>query len=379
MSLIKLHTILKSAFKSKEEFAELPNGMSAHFMNLESDINYSTRKINSSINKDERKVIIENGQKENQQFKYTVVLPKEGASKNVIFLLHGLNERSWDKYLIWAWYLAKNSRKAVVMFPIAYHINRAPQIWGNPREMIYIAKERMLNYKDIENCSFANVALSLRMEHTPEMFPISGIQTYFDIVKLAMLIKSGHHPLFTQNTNIDFFAYSIGALLAEILLLANPDSLFSGQKAFLFCGGSTIDKMNANSKAIMDSRASQLLRQYILSEPIVDNEITLPIQMAPLLPKAWKIFRSMVNSKHHIKEREDEFTNLGSQIESIGLTKDKVIPPDAIRKTMGRCQELDFPFEYSHENPFPLTIASNMPDVEMAFKTVFDKAVDFLR
>ena len=80
-----------------------------------------------------------------------------------------------------------------------------------------------------------------------------------------------------------------------------------------------------------------------------------------------------------LKEREDEFTNLGSQIESIGLTKDKVIPPDAIRKTMGRCQELDFPFEYSHENPFPLTIDANMPDVEMAFKTVFDKAVDFLR
>ncbi len=377
--MIKLDAILKKAFRSKEEFAILPSDMVAHFMDLESDFSYRARPISGITTMDERKIITESGQNENQRFKYTVIVPNKKQSEDIIFLLHGLNERSWDKYLLWAWYLAKNSKKAVVMFPIAYHMNRAPQNWSNPREMINIVTQRKLNYKDVRNSSFANIALSLRMEHTPEMLPISGIQTYFDIIKLAMQIKSGHHPLFKQNTNIDFFAYSIGALLAEILLIANPDSLFSGQRAFLFCGGSTFDKMNPSSKAILDSRASQLLRQYILSEPIVDNEITLPIQMAPLLPKAWKIFRSMVNSKQHIKEREDGFTNMGSQIESIGLTKDKVIPPDAIRKTMGRCQELDFPFEYSHENPFPLTIAANMPDVEMAFKTVFDKAVDFLR
>ena len=105
------------------------------------------------------------------------------------------------------------------MFPIAYHMNRAPQNWSNPREMINIVKQRILNNKEVANCTFANIALSLRMEHTPEMLPISGIQTYFDIVKLAMMIKSGHHPLFKQNTNIDFFAYSIGALLAYTYIL----------------------------------------------------------------------------------------------------------------------------------------------------------------
>jgi len=377
--LIKLDAYLKKPFRSKEEFAILPSDMVAHFMDLESDFSYRARPISGITTMDERKIITESGQNENQRFKYTVIIPNKKQSEDIIFLLHGLNERSWDKYLLWAWYLAKNSKKAVVMFPIAYHMNRAPQNWSNPREMIKIVTQRKLNYKDVRNSSFANIALSLRMEYTPEMFLISGIQTYFDIIKLAMQIKSGHHPLFKQNTNIDLFAYSIGALLAEILLIANPASLFSGQRAFLFCGGSTFDKMNANSKAIMDSRAAYHLGKYIYSHPTMDNEISIPTQMEPLLPKAWETFRSMFNLNRHVKMRERGFAELGNRIESIGLTKDKVIPPDAIRKTMGRCQELDFPFEYSHENPFPLTIAANMPDVEMAFKTVFDKAVDFLR
>lgn len=379
MLLIKLHNLLKSAFRSNENSVQLPEGIGIHFLELQSDINCSVRQINSNITQDERKIISESGQTENQRFNYTVVVPTKKQSEDIIFLLHGLNERSWDKYLLWAWYLAKNSGKGVVMFPIAYHMNRAPQNWSNPREMIKMVKQRILNYKDVENSSFANIALSLRMEHTPEMLPISGIQTYFDIVKLTMNIKSGQHPLFKQNTNIDFFAYSIGALLAEILLIANPASLFSRQRAFLFCGGSTFDKMNPNSKAIMDSRAVHLLRQYILSQPSVDNEISIPMQMAPLLPKAWETFKSMVNSNQNINKRKDEFANLGSRIESIGLTKDKVIPPEAIRQTIGHGQELDFPFEYTHESPFPMNGKTNIYEVEKAFKSVFDKAVDFLK
>ena len=63
------------------------------------------------------------------------------------------------------------------------------------------------------------------------MFPISGTQTYFDLVKLCTEIKEGRHDL--TNTSVNIFAYSIGALLAEILPIANPASLFSGERAFL--------------------------------------------------------------------------------------------------------------------------------------------------
>src|SRR5665647_678572 len=46
---------------------------------------------------------------ENQSFSYPVFAPCRTESKKVILLLHGLNERSWVKYLVWAYDLAKNT------------------------------------------------------------------------------------------------------------------------------------------------------------------------------------------------------------------------------------------------------------------------------
>ena len=42
---------------------------------------------------------------ENRSFSYPVFTPGNTKSDKVILLLHGLNERSWVKYLVWA-YLA---------------------------------------------------------------------------------------------------------------------------------------------------------------------------------------------------------------------------------------------------------------------------------
>ena len=43
--------------------------------------------------------------------------------------------------------------------------------------------------------------------------------------------------------------------LAEIILMGNPDKLFSQSKLFMFCGGSVFSNMNGSSKLIMDSQA----------------------------------------------------------------------------------------------------------------------------
>ena len=65
--------------------------------------------------------------KENKSFYYPVFIPYGSAkSKSFILLLHGLNERKWDKYLYWAEYLTLNTGKPVVLFPLAFHINRSP-------------------------------------------------------------------------------------------------------------------------------------------------------------------------------------------------------------------------------------------------------------
>ncbi|NBB90561.1 MAG: hypothetical protein GVY23_05055, partial [Spirochaetes bacterium] len=108
---------------------------------------------------------------ENLRFRYPVFVPRraqssaagEGArapSGGAIILLHGLNEKSWLKYLPWALELAEKTGRPVILFPIAFHMNRAPGAWSNPREMIGVSRERRKLFPGVAASSFVNAALS---------------------------------------------------------------------------------------------------------------------------------------------------------------------------------------------------------------------------
>ena len=73
---------------------------------------------------------------ENNSFKYQMLVPR-GHSKvqKVILLFHGFNEKNWDKYLTWAQTICEKTKSAVVLFPIAFHMQRAPQNWSGKRKM----------------------------------------------------------------------------------------------------------------------------------------------------------------------------------------------------------------------------------------------------
>jgi len=145
---------------------------------------------------------------ENKSFVYPIFVPNNTTKSNeTILLMHGLNERNWNKYLTWAEYLCNTTGKVVILFPIAYHINRSPSSWSNPHylnEIYHIRKS--LNATD-RSISFANVALSERISENPHRFYSSGRQSLDDITRLVTEIKSGFHPLFEKQTHIDVFAY----------------------------------------------------------------------------------------------------------------------------------------------------------------------------
>ena len=68
---------------------------------------------------------------ENFSFEYPVFTPSgKFRQDKAILLLHGLNERNWDKYLPWAEFLCLHTGKPVILFPIAFHINRALVTWS---------------------------------------------------------------------------------------------------------------------------------------------------------------------------------------------------------------------------------------------------------
>jgi hypothetical protein len=364
---------LKSLFSQERSEIYIPESdIRIHNISFRSEL-----PLNDFMNENDRSI------SENSAFSYPVFSPKNPQSDKVILLLHGLNERSWIKYLTWASNLAELTDSYVILFPISFHINRSPDTWKDPREMIHLLKNRNSSLGEIDMSSFANIALSNRLTEDPKRFFKSGYQTVADIVRLASDVKSGNHPVVPKTSNINIFAYSIGAFLAEILMIGNPGNLFSSGKLFIFCGGSVFSNMRGASKFIMDKRAFDRVYNYYLfdfektikgNSPLTDYLNTSSVGMA---------FRSMIDLGRFRAFRENMLRKLRGQIRTITLSKDLIIPAKGVVATLGQFSKdslrvWDFPFSYSHENPFPVLASPLSKKVDYWFESVFSEAALFL-
>ena len=284
MEYTKTFNELKSIFNSENREISIPGSeIKIHNILFQSEITKGFSNVNDTTIS------------ENLSFSYPVFSPADIKSDKVILLLHGLNERSWIKYLVWAYYLAKNTGSYVILFPISFHINRSPSTWKDPRVMMNFMKDRNSALGKIDRSSFANVALSNRLTEDPMRFFKSGYQTSNDIVKLLSSVRDGKHELIPATDKFNIFAYSIGAFLAEIIMMGNPDKLFSESKLFILCGGSVFSNMQGSSKLIMDKAAFDKVYNYYLNEfeetltgksPLVDFLSSNQIGLA---------FRSMID------------------------------------------------------------------------------------
>lgn len=315
---------------------------------------------------------------ENFSFQYPVFTPINSTQEDkAVVLLHGLNERHWNKYLTWAEYIASNLQIPVILFPIAYHINRAPTAWADPRKMSDVFKLRKESYANDRSLSYANIALSERIDKEPIRFYLSGRQTLMDMTQLFETIKSGKHPLFKQGTDINIFAYSIGAFLAQIALLANYRKMFSSTRLFMFCGGSILNSMYGESRSILDKASFVKMKEYYLND--FANEKSFSCKKDDI----FDAFRSMIACDAFREERENLFSKLKNRIQAISLTKDIVVPYKGVVQALGKdnandiVKLQDFSFSYTHENPFPVHIEDKTA-LNSAFESVFSKATSFL-
>lgn len=321
---------------------------------------------------------------ENLRFTYDIIIPSgRNDFSTGIVLLHGLNERSWSKYLQWADYLAAHTGKPVILFPIAFHMNRSPSSWANPRLMKFWMEIRKKTIGTTSALSFANVALSNRLSDEPYRFYYAGRQTVNDLASLAKQILLGHHPLFQQGATLDFLGYSIGSFLAEILLMANPDDLFLSSRLFVFCGGSIFRHMYGTSRYIMDEKAYEHLLAYYCNDWFKPFKNDFDKNKGPD-DGLQQAFNAMISPDFFRKEREAFFKSRRNRIAGISLKKDQVMPYRGVEACMGKqnareCFELiDFPFEYTHENPFPLNERIDEQILENSFHRVFWRCASFL-
>ncbi|MDO9341682.1 MAG: DUF6051 family protein, partial [Bacteroidales bacterium] len=223
-----------------------------------------------------------------------------------------------------------------------------------------------------------------RLTEDPMRFFNSGYQTTLDIIKLLSTVRNGEHRIIPRSSNINIFAYSIGAFLAEIILMGNPENLFSESKLFIFCGGSVFSNMRGSSKLIMDSLAFDRVYSYYLND--FEKSITGKSSLVDFLrnSQVGMAFRSMIDLGRLKAFRENILKKLQSQIHSITLLKDTVIPSDGVVATLSSFNKSDivevwdFPYTYSHENPFPILDFPLCKKVDYCFERVFSEAQSFL-
>ena len=385
MHFQKIYTELKAQFKpgaERTDFAGSAVCCHAFRFNSSYPVDLHNGQTDSAIANNKIFEVPDESIIENQSFKYYIFTPGTKLKYDkAIILLHGLNERSWVKYLAWAFYLTKKTGHPVILFPIAFHMNRSPDAWGNPRMMQPLQYIRIQKYGNDPALTFANVALSERLTEDPLRFFTSGQQSAADLVNLCLQLRTGNHPLFNNEAETDVFAYSIGAFLAQILFIANPEGLFSNSKLFLFCGGAFFNEMNGVSKLIMDKMAFTRLRSFYIDELNVAQSGTLSRAETMSKTKLGQAFLSMLAPELMKDLRENRFREMNPYLKVIALKNDSVIPAKKVTDSLGNYTDveiLDFPFEYSHEMPFPLSKGIQLSMVDEAFEKVFFQASDFL-
>jgi hypothetical protein len=323
---------------------------------------------------------------ENRSFEFHIVQPK-GCSKTekVVFLFHGFNEKDWDKYLPWANAICLGTGSSVILFPIAFHMQRAPKYWSSKREMYLLSERRKERYPNIVHSTLSNVAISMRLHSMPQRFIWSGLQTYYDVIQLIEECRDGKHPFIASDFEYDIFAYSIGGFLAQILKLANYKDYFSRSKVCLFCSGATFNRLSPVSKFILDSEANVALYSFLI------EHFDKVLQKDPLINHyiqedhlEGKVFHSMLDYQKMRNFREGLLKKYEDQIYAVTLKKDAVIPTyevinalrGAYRDINIKVEEIDFDRDYSHENPFPVNQGSSV-QVEWDLLMVFDRICHF--
>jgi hypothetical protein len=317
----------------------------------------------------------------NSDFPYYLLIPGNSSGRGAIILLHGLNERSWNKYVQWGMRLATDTGRPVVLFPSAYHMNRSPRSWIDRHLMMPLVAARTALVPDTQLSTFVNVALSTRMSSSPQRFILSGYQTISDLKVLISAIREGTHPDLPGGGPVDVFAYSIGALATQVMMLSKPSILPEESRVMLFCGGSAFSLMNGTSKLIMDSRAFERLMTFYLEWP-GDSRNTDDDRLMKIMndtPEG-EAFYAMTSLNRLKAVSGTPFRNTEGKLRAVSFAGDRVIPSDAVSATLqGANVEVWSPgYPCTHENPFPVLAGNLSNEVDSTFDRLFSTAASFL-
>ncbi len=271
------------------------------------------------------------GLKDNLEFRYPLLRShgEQARSRHLIILLHGLNERSYSKYVPWAYQLWRQTGAAVALFPLSFHVNRVEPNWG--REL----KQHLARRQEVprnENVHAFNCVLSERLDTHPERFFWGGLQSYGDVTDLVRQIRAGEHPYVDPAAQIDLLGYSAGGYLSLGLMLGDEDGLFKDSRCVLFASGAVLRSTHLSTRLIMDMACEiSLMKLYVR----FTQRLATP-RLAHWLEEheEGRWFRALFGEESERARLEARLKEISPRLVAIANSNDDVIPAGAVLNTL---------------------------------------------
>lgn len=280
-----------------------------------------------------------------ENFSFPVeVLHPEATAKRVVILLHGLNERFWDSYRPWADQLSRQLDAAVILFPIAYHMQRCPDSFVDFRRyarLLEATRDQLYGRGDrrARSLSCMNYVLSSRIRELPQRSLFAGIQTITDIEQLVTMLRYGGIQGLESNATLSVFAYSIGATIAQVLFAKDERReakrrLFSESRLFCLCGGGPLLTADPVHKAILDASSFAALGTFFEALASEDPHLRSSWWYEPLDELGQiGLFAALLSLSHLEDERAALYDLLSSRMMVAGLKEDTVFPCSSLQHT----------------------------------------------
>jgi hypothetical protein len=270
---------------------------------------------------------------ENLDYRYPL-LRSQGAgggerSRHLVVVLHGLNERSFTKYVPWAYNLWRSTGAAVALYPLSFHVNRVLPRWGGEIEG-HLARRRAVPRN--EDVHPFNCVISERLDAYPERFFWGGLQSYGDVLDLVREVREGRHPHVHPEARVDLLGYSIGGYLALGLLLIDEGGLFRDSRAVIFESGAALRATNMSSRFIIDHACEvSLMKLYVrFTGRLANPRLTHWLRDHEL--GRW--FRALCGDESERPRLEARLRELSPRLLAIGNGGDEVIPAPAMLNTL---------------------------------------------
>jgi hypothetical protein len=292
---------------------------------------------------------------ENLDFRYPLLRARGAGTeraRHLVVILHGLNERSFTKYVPWAYQLWRATGAAVALYPLSFHVNRVLPRWGREIEG-HLSRRRALHRN--EDVHPFNCVISDRLDAYPERLFWGGLQSYGDVVDLVREVREGRHPHVHPEARIDLLGYSIGGYLAIGLLLLDEGGMLGDSRAVIFESGAALRATNMSSRFIIDHACEvSLMKLYVRFTGRLANA-RLGHWLREHELGRW--FRALCGDEPERGRLEARLRELAPRLLAISNSADEVIPAPAMLNTLQglhrdtgvRVQELSLGV---HEHPF---------------------------